>query len=411
MRSPRSFIILLLLAAASSSAGVVEISVFAIATGRNQARLVSGDGYHYGSFKSSGEKASWSVDGRVLLEGPVGTVMDNSERYAGRYAALSADGRLLVSAERVAAPDGSRKYSLTLNGKRIGSLYDSITEVQVGRKGANVVFLARTSRGCLVVSAAGEGPPFPECPTHVVVSDSGVLYLGVWNNRTFLYRDLVPVAEKDYRGLAASSDFSRIAGQLDDGKAFHSVEIGDAVVVKQPSISRMMFSEGGKHFGVVAGENSSKPNKVIVAAKSYPLKSEISRIALRPSDGVPFVMGDDQHLYIAGIDKGELGEASTRGEQWIGFSPSGAHSAFLVHGFNPDSFQHLIVDGLLARDSVLSPLDGAGVVFDSENQFHYLGWRASDDKIYLVCGTVDGSSPKRTPCGAVGASRALHASQ
>jgi|CXWL01.1.fsa_nt_gi hypothetical protein len=73
MRSPRSFIILLL-AAASSYAGAVEIAVFAITTGRNQARLVSDDGYHYGSFKSSGEKASWSVDGFSPKRTPCGGV-------------------------------------------------------------------------------------------------------------------------------------------------------------------------------------------------------------------------------------------------------------------------------------------------------------------------------------------------
>lgn len=397
----------LFLLAALSVAGTAraDVAVYELGPGRSWTRLVSADGYHYASFSPGADKASWAVDGSVVASG-AGLLDSNDRGGDGRTADLSADGRVLVTVGP--SPDGSGLYSVAVNGRAFGGAFSSIKGVRIGRRGANVVFLAnQAGKGCSVVSVAGPGPAFPECPSPVVATDAGVIYAAKWGVRTLIYRDHQLVAEKDYRQLAASPDLSRFAGFLDDGKEFHYVEIGTATVAKRRSLSEMMFSSDGRHFGVMGGETSSARDSVIVDGKSYPAPG-VRYLSLRPGDGAPFwVSGDESSFHTVGKDYGRTGiphHIWNTGGSWLAFSPSGRHHAFAAwdRGAKAD---RLVVDGEVLELAPPSPLDDARIVFDGENEFHYLGWRKADDSIRLVCATVDGSSARRTRCARFAAAR------
>lgn len=384
-----------------------EVAVFDLGPGRRNTRMVSADGYHYATFRAAGEKANWSVDGRVVLEGGAANMLDRGHAGPDQFADLSSDGRVLLNVLRAPRDDGSFGFLPVVNGRPFGKPFAALKGAQVGRNGSNVVFLAgEIGKGCFVLSAAGAGPAFPECPAPVIAADEGVIYLAKWNNRTYLYRDHKPVMEKDYRNIAASPDLSRFAGFLDDGKEFHSIEIGSKIVAKRRSLGAMVFSPDGRHFAVVGGETGSTVDSVIVDGKSYPASGAIYQIALSPGDGLPYWVADE-HFYAAGKDRGRVGSISGGGRsdgRWLAFNPSGRNHVFVAWDENVKA-EKLFVDGEVAQEGVPSLLDDARVVFDGENEFHYLGWRKADDSIYLVCGTVDGSSPRRTKCARIAASR------
>lgn len=369
--------------------------------------MVSADGYHYASFLAAGDKARWSVDGRLVLEGGAADMLDRGHSGPDQFADLSWDGRVLLNVLRVPMEDGSPGYLPVVNGRPFGKPYAALKGAQVGRSGANAVFLAgQVGKGCFVLSAAGAGPAFPDCPEPVIAADEGVIYMAKWGNRTFIYRDHKPITETEYRRIAAAPDLSRYAGFLDDGKEYHSIEIGSKVVAKRRSLGAMVFSPDGRHFAVVGGETGARTDSVIVDGKSYPAAGDIYQLALSPNNGIPFWISDE-HFYAAGKKRARVGLISGGGQsdgRWLAFNPSGRNHAFVAWD-KIAQVDKLYVDGEVAAEGVPTPLDEAHVVFDGENEFHYLGWRKANDSIYLVCGTVDGSSPHRTRCARVAASR------
>jgi hypothetical protein len=394
MKPTKTSLAAVLLAVFGCVSGVrAELASYALGPGRDQVRLVSSDGYHYASFK----KAGWSVDGRALAPDDGAEAIDNNNGACSHCAALSADGHAFLSVARVAASNGGTFFFLAVNGKRFGSPLTEVSNLQVGPKGENAVYVARGPKGCYVVSNAGAGPPFPGCPDPVFTSDLGVIYAAKWNDHTIIYRNHQPIATTDYFSMKAAADLSRFAGVLhsDGGSGLDTVVIGTSTIARL-KVSEMFFSADGRHLGVMSAD------AVFVDAIKYDAPG-VRFLSMRPGDGLPFWIAGE-HLFKAGKDLGRVGYVNGWDMHggWLGFSPSSAHYAFVGHDDNR-TIGKLILDGEVLEENVPAMSDDARVVFDGEKEFHYIGKKAGDDKVYLVCGTVDGSDPKRTRCARYGA--------
>jgi hypothetical protein len=378
-----------------ASGARAELAVYHLGRGRSAVRLISSDGYHYASFT----KAGWSVDGQPFAPDEGAEAVNRGTADCQECAAFSADGRVLLSVARVRAQDGTALYSPAANGKRFGSPLPAVTSVQIAPKGENAVFTVRGPKGCYVVSNAGAGPAFAGCPDPVIASDKGVLYAAKWNDRTIIYRDHQVVANTDYWSMEAAPDLSRFAGVLhsDGGSGLDTVVIGTDTIARL-KVSEMFFSQDGRHLGLKGGKVGQLYDTIIVDGKTYDAPG-VNDFSMRPGDGLPFWIAA-KRFFKAGKDLGLVGwvPGTWRSQgRWLGFSPSAAHYAFVATDENA-TIGRIMVDGEVVEENAPAPVGDAHAVFDGEKEFHYLGSKSGDDSISLVCGTVDGSDPRRTRC-------------
>jgi hypothetical protein len=94
----------------------------------------------------------------------------------------------------------------------------------------------------------------------------------------------------------------------------------------------------------------------------------------------------------------EIGDLH-RMTHWVAFSRSGRHWAVFVQDAKGKT--DLIVDGLAQEGTFLSPLKSARLIFDTENEYHYLGESLS--RITLVCGALKGAPSPEGTCARYGA--------
>lgn len=373
-RSSRLAAVAALLWTAVAAAADVNVQAYRIGNDPGATlQGVSGDGYHYLTIAPGSEGQVWKVDGKLRQTTSGGT--------PGSWA-LSGDGRILLSITDVPRPDGGAGQSLSINGRPSGAVYGKIEAVFASEHGTNAGFIAREpGKGCMVVSAAGAGPMLPGCPdsARIVFHDQGVMYLANWNGTVFVYRDLTPLVNGPYSDLGASSDLSRW-GVYDKDR--HVVVIGTQAIPSQFPATTIVLGDDG-HYAF----SSVYEDKVVADGIAYDSSPDNPNgLVLRPRSGTPYWSSvGSRTLRIAGHKSPY--KASTA---QIGFSPDGKHVGIPVAR-----------DGVVLDDKRLEsppPFDSSKVVFDGNSAFHFLA--AQDGALYLVCGTTDGSSPKRTACAA-----------
>ncbi len=300
-----------------------------------------------------------------------------------------------------------------IDGKPIdGKSYDDVRGVQLSPEGRNAGYLARGADGWTAVTNLGGSPVSAEKPRHFRVGSESTVYLLKWQGRTWLYRDHRPVGARDYTDAAVSPDGLRVAGCLvrDDGI---SVEADGAVCGPWPLAGKPKFGPDGRHFAFFIRRRAEKTgyDAVIVDGnkdKIYPASIE-NAIYLRvsPGKGEPFWVDHSDRrgdaIFAAGKKIGTWGLVDL-GENWIAFSPSGRHYAFLA---DRDGATQLVVDGRVREKSVPLPDDTAALAFDDEDSFHYLAY--DGERMTLVCGTRGASPVGKTKCARIGRARAAAA--
>lgn len=366
--------------------------------------LVSADGYHFTAVIVSKTGERLYIDDKKVSEGEPGAfTRAGLGALAGDrtfHAALSRDGKLAAHSFLSRDEQGRAGYRLAVNGAPVGRRYAEIAGVAVSPGGGNVAFVAKTAAGkYAVISAQGEGPSVDAPEDIVGISDTGIVYMLVFN-RAWLYRDHKALPYPEYRQVAASPDLSRVAG-VQPWTEKSPVEVNGKELGRWKDVRDLRYSPAGDLiFLARTGRDvgDAQVNTVVFNGReaAIPAYSPAAQYApsARPSDGVSFLVEDSGAygvLRVGGKPMPEVGEVLPAAE-WVGFSPSGRHWAAVV---SRDKGVSVVVDGKRFA-SAPRPLKRARVLFDSETEFHYLG--DSLGRIALVCGTIGGALPPRSVC-------------
>jgi len=369
---------------------------------------VSANGYHYAARVASDEGDRYVVDKRTAAKGPPGALK------SWATCALSDDGLALLHTMVVpASKNGPGGVSAALNGKPIGAPVQEISELHLNRDRTIAAYVARTPQGYSVVSSLGDGPVMHDMPTHLLVGPSGHYYLTKWQDSKVVYRDHKPQASGNYFEIAAPPDLSRFAAYRSDTVTQILELDGAAKAIPSPPIRDLTFSADGRHFGYIHGA------EVVIDDKTGPApntgEGETGSLSISP-DGTgywirgPFGDPTSRHVYHAGKElgvyaavHGDFYSGASR-QSWIGFSPTGAHSAFLAQK-SSRSGTLAVVDAAPSR-SVPAPFADSVPIFDSEDEFHYIA--ADGDRVELVCVALGKTGARRGPCAQAAAKLGLH---
>lgn len=397
-------------AASPSSAALALFKLERLA--RSGGAIYSNDGYHYAALAASGGRETWFKDGRVVDTGPAGTFPKPGALGDDATVAISDGGGVLLYVARGRGGSGtSAGEEVFINGRPVDrrSCQD-VRGVQLSPEGRNAGYLALGPGGWTAVTNSGGSPVSARKPSHFRVGSVSTVYLLQLQGRNWLYRDHRPVAPADYTDVAVSPDGRRVAGCLerDDGIV---IEADGAACGPWPMAGEPKFSPDGRHFGffVRRQAGASGYDGVIVDGDKNKIYSSSSTdpifLRLSPGAGKPFWvehsdLGGDA-IYAAGKRLGTWSLVDL-GANWIAFSPSGRHYAFLA---DRGGATELVVDGRVVEKGAPVPDDTAVLAFDGENEFHYLG--GDGERMILVCGTRDGSRASETKCARIGRRRAI----
>ena len=397
-------------AATPSSAALATFKLERIA--RSRGAIYSNDGYHYAVLAASGGRESWIKDGRVVDSAAAGTFPKPGSLGEDATAAISDHGGVLLYVARVRGDSarGAGK-AVFINGKPVdGGSYEDVRGVQLSPEGRNAGYLALGAGGWTAITNSGSSPVSAQKPGHFRVGSASTVYLLRLQGRNWLYRDHRPVATSgDYTDVAVSPDGRRIAGCLsrDDGIV---IEVDGAVCGPWPMAGTPKFGPDGHHFGFFVRRHAGETgyDAVIVDGeknKIYPMSSKDAIfLRLSPGDGMPFwVEHSDRRgdtIFAAGKRLGSW-RLVDLGANWIAFSPSGRHYAFLA---DRGGSTELVVDGRVLEKGAPLPDDTAVLAFDDEDEFHYMAY--DGERMILVCGTRDDTLARKTKCARIGRARA-----
>ncbi|MDE2490134.1 MAG: hypothetical protein KGM24_04760 [Elusimicrobia bacterium] len=392
--------LLVLLAAAPARAGTASFGI-----GRfmeDPPPVVSADGWHFAVLGI--RRGELVEDGRVIVEnvGPAKMTTDmdeHSDRYGDYTFALSRDGRVLAYPMQVRARDGSvLGQGMGINGSEVGGVYRKVVRAWVSPGGANAAFLVETEKGFGIVSAQGNGPVFPEQPTDVFAADGGIVYLIDWQGRKWVYRDHKPQTQKDYRWLVESPDLRRSLGAVASPAGKQRILLDGKTVGAWPIVTLGGFSGDGRRYFVIAGDGASGSRPDLVVADGAVHRSPPGAVyaAFSPDGELWWYCydGNKTTVFRAGRPVGSWPGDTASLRHWIAFSPDGRHWAALV-GLD------LIVDGTVAAKDVPPAPKTTRLVFDSDNELHYLASTGfAGGYVSIVCATLDGSSAEKGACAA-----------
>ncbi len=355
------------------------------------AALTSADGYHYAEIHQDGEVERLYLDGRVLAQGPSATLCYNRCPLA-----LSADGRVVAHALRV-KNERRADYSPAVNGKPFGGGFAEIAGVQVSPNAGNTACIVRRGDldggrgGWSVLSAAGLGPAFEEIVEPAAVGEDGVLYLADREGTRRLYRDLEGADGRGLERVLATPSLRRIATLRAEG-ALKVVELNGRPLGRWAQIRDAGFDRQGRLiFGARTAPSSPGFDAVVVDGAAMPASRPLHP-AGSPSGHVYWLEEEDGEMTVRRNGQRLGAWPLVAVEGWISFSPLGGRWAALTAAGRT---ANLVVDGKLVAERLPEPLGPTRVVFDSENELHYLGSRSTAGKAILVCVSL-GDAPVAT---------------
>ena len=399
----------LVVAATKASAEIEEYSSHVRKGFEDPEPVVSRDGYHFGSIHREKGRERLYKDAAMIAEGDAESF---SVTEKGAFldipsfpAALSGDGGVLIHTIKSRDASGVVGWRLGVNGAAKGAVHAKVLSMAVSDHGSNLALSTMESGSRFsVFSLAGEGPSFGTPSDLIGVSDDSVLFRAAWNGRYWLYRDNAALPNRSYDAVAASPDLRSIAGVYSDGFGGQAVELNGHSLGSWPEVSKPNFDGDGHDLIFLARTSRTAASGTYDAAvvngssRAIPPQEPANGFspAARPGDGAPFLavsQGGKAKLYAAGRMLPEIGDLH-RMAHWIAFTRSGSHWAVFVQDAKGKT--DLIVDGQAQEGRFLGPLASTRLVFDTENEYHYLG--DSIDGITLICGALKGAPSPDGPC-------------
>lgn len=388
----RTVLAALLLACATGAAA--DVDVYDAGRDPGKGLIFSADGYHYAHFESSDGEDRLIVDGKVRAKGAEGTL-------AGP-AALGADGSRLLHAVAVLDAKGNLLgVSPAINGRRAGSgVYEEIQSPALSPRGTNLAFAAKTAKGWSVVSRQGTGPAFKEPPLHLAITEKETLYVVVFGDAAWLYRDHKPVTKTAYGAASTSRDLRRLAGVYEGADGSLYVDIDGKSFGPYRAAATPVFSADGTHSAFLASVSAEHAYDALIVDGKPAAMKRCGDCSVSVDDrGRAF-----QDLVMAGVDERTQihvayldGKPLQQGGQppHVGLAPGGRH---FVYPMLTSRGVAVGLDGEIAETGVPMPLVPAPCVFDGE-EYHY--WSFWGGKLLLVCGNAQGPKVPRSRCAGV----------
>jgi hypothetical protein len=365
--------------------------------------VVSEDGYHFASLAAEGAEEAWFLDGRQVLRAERGAFTFFSELGRSIEAALSADGKRLALIGRSLPRAGEQAKFRVWSQGAFGPEYEEVYEPVLSPDGRHLAYVARRGGKWRVVLDGAEGEQsFSEWRPHDVRLSSGTRldYLSYDGPKTLHLREGKVIESWPHHDISLSQD-GRYALQKEARAGSIRFLLDGRPVGAEASVAGVTLDARVKRLAYFAGPTADGPFRAVVDGREEGPELEAigaaaeARFYFSPLDARAFWFARRQRfwsLFIEGTPPEGRYERII-GKPALAFSPSGRHRAYAAAG-KGGSLQ-VILDGRPTSDAPMALLEGSGISFDGEDEYHYFEKEAFGG-VFLVCAsrTEGGRAPR-----------------